>query len=139
MREASNNNHKENFLTLRSIYFLRGLDHLKIKFKMLFLKILFFCRKNKNKIIGILSLCIFFWIFFSEYVFAATLEEQLDSANILVTDKIKKYGIISASIAGGIWAIFKGNVKQAGIIVLIAVILSYYLSWVEGGMTLTSR
>ena len=79
---------------------------------------------------------VLFGILFPEDVFAASLEEQLDSANTLVTDKIKKYGIISASIAGGIWAIFKGNVKQAGIIVLIAVILSYYLGWVEGGMTL---
>ena len=69
--------------------------------------------------------------------FAATLEQQLDSINALTTDKIKKYGITGATIAGGIWAIIKGNVKLAGIIVLIGIILGYYLEWIAGGMSIT--
>lgn len=136
MRQNFLNNHKENLLAATPICALRSLVDLNIKLKNLFWQILLFGQKHKNIIISILSLYVLFAILFPEDVFAASLEEQLDSANTLVTDKIKKYGIISASIAGGIWAIFKGNVKQAGIIVLIAVILSYYLGWVEGGMTL---
>jgi hypothetical protein len=70
-------------------------------------------------------------------VFAATLEQQLDSINSLTTNKIKTYGITGATIAGGIWAIIKGNVKLAGIIVLIGIILGYYLEWIAGGMSIT--
>jgi hypothetical protein len=79
------------------------------------------------------------YILFASDAFAAnSLEEQLDSINTLTNDKIKTYGITGATIAGGIWAIIKGNVKLAGIIVLIGIILGYYLQWIAGGMAITA-
>ena len=106
------------------------------KVQNLFLKISVFCYQHKNKL-ALGAMCyILLGILMPEHAFAVRLEEQLDSANALVTDKVKKYGIIGASIAGGIWSIFKGNLKQAGVIVGIAIILSYYLKWVQDGMVL---
>ena len=65
---------------------------------------------------------------------AVSLEDQLDRVNTLTTDKIKKYGISGAAILSVIGAIIKGNIKLAGIAIVIAVMLALFLSWVAGGM-----
>jgi hypothetical protein len=96
-----------------------------------------YCQKYKENItFSFLSLFIFLYIFFPENVLAVKLEEQLDSINKLTTGKFKTYGISGATIAGGIWSLFKGNIKMTGVIVAIGVILGYYLSWVDGGMVI---
>ena len=79
-----------------------------------------------------------YMLFASDALAANSLEEQLDSIKTLTNDKIKTYGITGATIAGGIWAIIKGNVKLAGMIVLIGIILGYYLQWIAGGMAITA-
>jgi hypothetical protein len=77
---------------------------------------------------------IFMLIFNPDNVFAVKLEEQLDSINKLTTGKFKSYGISAATIAAGIWSLFKGNIKMTGVIVSIGLILGYYLEWIAGGM-----
>lgn len=95
-------------------------------------------RKQHRRKVGMATLLMLFmaFILFPEMVFAVdvTLESQLEAINTLTVDKIKTYGISAASIAGGIWAVFKGSPKLAGIIVGIGVMLGYYLSWVQAGM-----
>ena len=91
---------------------------------------------NQNEKIIFACLFLFTCLSFSENIFAANLETQLDAINTLTTGKLKKYGISISTIAGGIWSLFKGNIKMTGVIVAIGVILGYYLSWIEGGMVI---
>ncbi len=107
------------------------------KFQDLCCRVSVFCDQHKRELTLGVILCGFLLMTCApEQAFAVKLEEQLDAANTLITDKVKKYGIIGASISGGIWSIFKGNLKQAGVIVGIGIILSYYLKWVQAGMNL---
>lgn len=73
---------------------------------------------------------------FPQQALAAKIDEQLDAINTIFTGKVKKYGISIATIVGGIWALFKGNIKLLGVIIIIGVGLAYFLKWVDGGMTL---
>ena len=100
----------------------------------IFWRIYSHAQRHKYKITSCLTfgLCLVV-LFFPEQVLAS-LENQLDSINTLTTGKIKKYGVSATTIAGGIWALFKGNAKMAGIIVLIGIILGYYLKWIADGM-----
>ena len=84
----------------------------------------------------VLMLMLLLAILLPEFAYAVSLEDQLTKANTLVTSKLKIYGITGSAIAGAIWAIFKGNVKLAGIIVVISVIMSLFFKWVEDGMTI---
>lgn len=107
------------------------------KFQDLCCRFSVFCQQHKNELaLGVVVCGVLLVTLTPEQACAVKLEEQLDAANTLITDKVKKYGVIGASIAGGIWAIFKGNLKQAGVIVGIGIILSYYLKWVQAGMNL---
>ena len=107
------------------------------KFQNLCCSFSVFCDKHKNELaLGVVVCGVLLVPLAPEQACAVKLEEQLDAANTLITDKVKKYGVIGASIASGIWAIFKGNLKQAGVIVGIGIILSYYLKWVQDGMNL---
>ena len=85
-------------------------------------------------ILGVVIAIGIFWSLFPEEAFAIKLEAQLDKMNALTTGKLKKYGLSGATIGGGIWALFKGNAKLAGIIIGIGVLLGYYLAWIQGGM-----
>lgn len=71
---------------------------------------------------------------YPEIVLAVNLEDQLDRVNALTSDKVKKYGITGAAIISVIGAIFKGNIKLAGIAIIIAIMLAMFLNWVAGGM-----
>lgn len=107
------------------------------KFQNLCCKIAVFCDQHKKELaLGVVVCGVLLVTLAPEQACAVKLEEQLDAANTLITDKVKKYGVIGASISGGIWSIFKGNLKQAGVIVGIGIILSYYLKWVQDGMNL---
>ena len=111
------------------------LKNIMLKSTNAMLKVYFFYQNHKHKILGIFTFFSFLMIvMFPGQVLATKLEDQLDKVNSLMTDKIKKYGISGAVITGGIWSLFKGNIKLAGVIVMIGIILGFYLKWIEGGM-----
>lgn len=90
------------------------------------------------KTTGILAAVAVVYTLTAESCFAANnLEQQLDLVGKLATTKFKTYGVSAASIAAGIWALFQGNVRMAGVVVAIGVILAYYLNWVDAGMTIS--
>lgn len=81
-------------------------------------------------------LCIY--VFLPEGALAAaaktTLEGQLDRISVLSSGKLKTIGISVATILVSIWAVVKGNIRLAGAIVAIGVILGFYLQWIADGM-----
>ncbi|KJW02650.1 putative membrane protein [Rickettsia endosymbiont of Ixodes pacificus] len=82
--------------------------------------------------------CIIFYCFlFHELVFADTLEGQLYRIGTLSTGKLKTIGISGATILAAIWAVVKGNLRLAGAIVAIGIILGFYLDWVSSGMKIS--
>lgn len=80
----------------------------------------------------LIAVCIY-----PEYAVAATLEAQLDKVGVVANGKFKTIGLTAATIGGGIWSVVKGNLKLAGIIVAIGIVLSLYLEWIAGGMTIS--
>ncbi|WP_045918554.1 hypothetical protein [Orientia tsutsugamushi] len=70
----------------------------------------------------------------SEEAEADTLEVQLNKIDGLFSGKLKTIGISSATILSSIWAVARGNIKLAGVMVAIGVILGFYLDWIAGGM-----
>ncbi|MBF8246680.1 MAG: hypothetical protein ISN64_01640 [Rickettsia sp.] len=83
------------------------------------------------------SLAFFIYeIFFLQDVFAANLETQMNQIQKFNNDYLKKIGLTGATIWGSVWAAIKGNLKLAGTIVAIWLILNLYLKWIEGGMVL---
>lgn len=70
----------------------------------------------------------------SEMASATTLESQLDKIGTLSSTKLKTIGISGATILSSIWAVVRGNIKLAGAIVAIGVILGLYLEWINAGM-----
>lgn len=70
----------------------------------------------------------------SEMASATTLETQLDKIGTLSGGKLKTIGISGATILSSIWAVVRGNIKLAGAIVAIGVILGLYLEWINAGM-----
>lgn len=70
----------------------------------------------------------------SEIASATTLETQLDKIGTLSGGKLKTIGISGATILSSIWAVVRGNIKLAGAIVAIGVILGLYLEWINAGM-----
>jgi hypothetical protein len=90
------------------------------------------------KTTGILAAVVIVSALTAESCFAAnSLEQQLDVVGKLATTKFKTYGVSAASIAAGIWSLFQGNVRMAGVVVAIGVILAYYLNWVDAGMAIS--
>lgn len=65
---------------------------------------------------------------------AVTLETQLDVVNTLAMEKLKPTAIALSSAGIGIWGVIKGSPKLIGVAIMIGVVLSLYLSWVEDGM-----
>ena len=63
-----------------------------------------------------------------------SLESQLDKVGGLANGKLKTIGISAATILSAIWSVVRGNIKLAGGIVAIGVILALYLEWIAGGM-----
>ena len=84
----------------------------------------------------ILILCID--VFLPEITLATTLEGQLDRIGGLSTGKLKTIGISGATILVSIWAVVKGNIRLAGAIVAIGIILGFYLEWIANGMKVGS-
>ena len=74
------------------------------------------------------------YIILPEMVLAASLEGQLDRIGGLSSGKIKTIGISGATILSSIWAVAIGNIRLAGVIVAIGIILGFYLEWVSSGM-----
>ncbi|MFU7500202.1 MULTISPECIES: hypothetical protein [unclassified Candidatus Tisiphia] len=73
-------------------------------------------------------------ILLAEISFANTLEGELDRIGGLSTGKLKTIGISGATILSSIWAVVRGNLRLAGAIVAIGIILGFYLDWVSSGM-----
>jgi hypothetical protein len=71
-----------------------------------------------------------------ESVQAANLGDQIDSLQALTVGKFKTYGVSLGTICGVAFALFNGNLKLVAMIVFIGVVLSYYLSWIAGGMVI---
>ncbi|WP_342259846.1 hypothetical protein [Candidatus Tisiphia endosymbiont of Metellina segmentata] len=97
--------------------------------------------KNSKQYISIivpmfLTLSIMFCVnmLFPETSFATTLEGQLDRIGGISTGKLKTIGISGATILSSIWAVVRGNIRLAGAIVAIGIILGFYLDWVSSGM-----
>jgi hypothetical protein len=86
---------------------------------------------------GIITAVTIVYVLSAKSCQAANLEQQLEVVGKLATTKFKTYGVSAASIAAGIWSLFQGNVRMAGVIIAIGVMLAYYLSWVEGGMAIS--
>lgn len=88
---------------------------------------------SRNKLIK--SLCFAALVLMvSEMASATTLESQLDKIGTLSSTKLKTIGISGATILSSIWAVVRGNIKLAGAIVAIGVILGLYLEWINAGM-----
>lgn len=96
------------------------------------------CKFNKSylnaKYLSFTILITFCFYLFSESALADTLEGQLDRIGGLSTGKLKTIGISGATILSSIWAVVRGNLRLAGAIVAIGIILGFYLDWVSSGM-----
>lgn len=97
------------------------------------------CENNKTpvstRIIAVTVMCIAgLYFLFPESVFATSIEAYIGNAEV-VTKKFKTFALSGATILAAIAAVLKGNIKIAGIMVSIGVILGVYLQWVEKGMT----
>lgn len=75
-----------------------------------------------------------FLCLFPELTLATSLENQLDKVGGLASGKLKTIGISGATILSAIWSVVRGNIKLAGVIVAIGIILGFYLEWIAGGM-----
>ncbi|KJV70174.1 hypothetical protein [Orientia tsutsugamushi] len=87
-----------------------------------------------NVVVGLLIIIITACVFSFEPALADTLEGQLNKIDGLFSGKLKTIGISSATILSSIWAVARGNIKLAGVMVAIGVILGFYLDWIAGGM-----
>ncbi|KJV76468.1 hypothetical protein OTSUT76_1393 [Orientia tsutsugamushi str. UT76] len=63
----------------------------------------------------------------SEEAEADTLEVQLNKIDGLFSEKLKTIGISSATILSSILAIARGNIKLAGVMLAIGLVLGFYL------------
>ncbi|SPM45079.1 Uncharacterised protein [Orientia tsutsugamushi] len=86
-----------------------------------------------NVVVGLLII-ITACVFSFKPALADTLEGQLNKIDGLFSGKLKTIGISSATILSSIWAVARGNIKLAGVMVAIGVILGFYLDWIAGGM-----
>lgn len=90
---------------------------------------------SNDKYIAFAMFVIFcFYMLLPETVLATTLEGQLDRIGGLSTGKLKTIGISGATILSSIWAVVRGNLRLAGAIVAIGIILGFYLEWISSGM-----
>ncbi|WP_341791028.1 hypothetical protein [Rickettsia endosymbiont of Gonocerus acuteangulatus] len=100
--------------------------------------------KEKNKqylriIYNLLPVLLIFClnVILPEIALGETLEGQLDHIGGLSTGKLKTIGISGATILSSIWAVVRGNLRLAGAIVAIGIILGFYLEWVSSGMKIS--
>ncbi len=66
----------------------------------------------------------------------ATLVKQVTKTSNIINGPIKKLGLTAATLGGLTFSIVKGNVKLAGLVLLIAGITSLTLAWVGGDMSI---
>lgn len=85
-------------------------------------------QNNKKILIGGSTLCLIFW---NAEVVAGTLETQLDNINTLAQGKLLKVGLGIGTVIGAITAIVKGSIGLAASIIGIAILLSYFLGWIQ--------
>lgn len=74
------------------------------------------------------------YLLLPDLAWATTLEGQLDRIGGLSSGKLKTIGISGATILSSIWAVVRGNIRLAGAIVAIGIILGFYLEWIASGM-----
>lgn len=85
--------------------------------------------------IALAILLVFCWYLLQpDMAYATTLEGQLDRIGGLSSGKLKTIGISGATILSSIWAVVRGNIRLAGAIVAIGIILGFYLEWIASGM-----
>lgn len=84
----------------------------------------------------VLAILLVFWwyLLMPDMAYATTLEGQLDRIGGLSSGKLKTIGISGATILSSIWAVVRGNIRLAGAIVAIGIILGFYLEWIASGM-----
>ncbi|KJV55281.1 hypothetical protein OCHUTO_0921, partial [Orientia chuto str. Dubai] len=63
----------------------------------------------------------------------------LDKVDSLSSGKLKTIGISSATILSSIWAIARGNIKLAGVMVAIGIVLGLFLNWLASGVKINWR
>ncbi|WP_084215423.1 hypothetical protein [Candidatus Orientia mediorientalis] len=84
-----------------------------------------------NKVvIALLIICVFSF----ESALASTLENQLDKIGNLSSGKLKTIGISSVTILSSIFAVARVNIRLAGVMVAIGIVLDFYLDWIASGM-----
>ncbi|HJD59278.1 MAG TPA: hypothetical protein LFW20_01160 [Rickettsia endosymbiont of Omalisus fontisbellaquei] len=96
------------------------------------------CENSKTsvstRIIVVAIMCLaILYILLPENTFATSIEAYIGNADV-VTKKFKTFALSGATILAAIVAVLKGNIKIAGVMVSIGVILGMYLQWVQEGM-----
>lgn len=75
---------------------------------------------------------------YPEVTLATSLEGQLDKIGDIASGKLKTVGLSVATILAGIWSVIKGNIQITLIVIAIGVSLSIYLTWLSGGMVIST-
>lgn len=88
-----------------------------------------FIRKNTKTLVGGSALCLI--LLWSVDAGAGALDQQLDKINTLAQGKFLKVGLGIATVIGTISAILKGSIALAASIIGIAILLSFFLGWVQ--------
>ena len=87
-----------------------------------------FFKTNPKILLSGITLCL---MFYNVDVVASTLETQLDNINTLAQGKLLKVGLGVGTVIGTITAIVKGSIGLAASIIGIAILLSYFLGWIQ--------
>ena len=87
-----------------------------------------FIQDHRKLLLGGTALCLILWSCDSA---ASALEQQLDKINTLAQGKFLKVGLGIGTVIGTITAIIKGSMGLAASIIGIAILLSYFLGWVQ--------
>lgn len=87
-----------------------------------------FIQKHQKILLGGTALGLIMWCIDAE---AGALEQQLDKINTLTQGKVLKVGIGVGTVIGTITAIIKGSLPLAASIIGIAILLSYFIGWVQ--------
>jgi hypothetical protein len=87
-----------------------------------------FIQNHRKLLLGGATLCLVLWSCESA---ASALEQQLDKINALAQGKLLKVGLGVGTVIGTITAILSGSLKLAASIIGIAILLSYFIGWVQ--------
>lgn len=91
-------------------------------------KMIKFIKNNKTVLLNGTILGLVFW---NAEAMAGALETQLDNINTLAQGKLLKVGLGVGTVVGAITAIVKGSIGLAASIIGIAILLSYFLGWIQ--------